>query len=149
MKYFIVFVAACVVAVNAAFDEEFKAKVIKKVEEVGTACAAQENANGDDIAELMAKKAPTRKEGKCLVACFHEKFGVQDKDGKLSLDGAIASIEPFKAANEEIYGKMKQVIEKCIAEVGDAGDRCETAIKFAGCGKREGEALGLNESLIM
>lgn len=44
--------------------------------EVGEKCAKQENASQQDIDELMTRKNPSRKEGKCLIACFNEEFGV-------------------------------------------------------------------------
>lgn len=45
------------------------------MQEVGMKCAEQEKANGDDIGQLMARQNPTRKEGKCLIACFNQAFG--------------------------------------------------------------------------
>lgn len=53
-------------------DPEMKQQMMAVMTEIATNCAKQENANPEELTNLMAKKVPTTKEGKCLLACFNE-----------------------------------------------------------------------------
>ncbi|XP_065158497.1 general odorant-binding protein 19d-like [Atheta coriaria] len=132
MKFIVAFVL-CVVVVNAELSKEFQEAVLKKVMEVGEKCAKQENASQQDIDELMTRKNPSRKEGKCLIACFNEEFGVQGKDGKMSKDGVMAALAPYKAEDEGLYNKLvKLLTEDCMPQV-KSSDRCEAAAELDAC----------------
>lgn len=39
-------------------------------------CATKESASADDTAEVLAKKVPSTKGGKCIYACLGETLGI-------------------------------------------------------------------------
>lgn len=61
-----------VVAVMAFDMEEAKGMFRNMSQE----CKDQEKASDDDVEEMVNQNYPSSKEGKCLVACMQETFGV-------------------------------------------------------------------------
>lgn len=60
------------VMVNAMDEEEAKEMLIGLSQD----CKDKEKATDDDVKLMVGKKYPTSKEGKCMVACMQEQFGV-------------------------------------------------------------------------
>lgn len=53
--------------------KEERMEALKKMVEE---CATKEGASADDTAEVIAKKMPSNKGGKCVYACIGETLGV-------------------------------------------------------------------------
>lgn len=73
MKYLpLLAVGLFVVAVTAIDKEEAKDMFRNMSQE----CKEQEKANDADVETMVNENYPETKEGKCLVACMQETFGV-------------------------------------------------------------------------
>lgn len=106
---------------------------MKEEDEIGEECLKQENASQADMDELTEKKNPTRREGKCLIACYYEAYEMKEKDGKITEEGILKSLRGFKEQDEDIYKNLvKIMVEICLPEVKST-DRCEAAAEFEAC----------------
>ncbi|CAH0561507.1 unnamed protein product [Brassicogethes aeneus] len=145
LKNFVVF--ACVLVAANAVSKEFMEKMMSKMMDVGQKCMVETKASSDDIAKLLAHQIPDTNEGKCMIFCFHKAFGVQTPDGALSLEGAIASLDPIKADDMELYEKVKSVFETCIPKTAVDADPCITAATLGECASDVGKSLGISPDM--
>jgi len=67
-----IFVASGVATVRGMDKEEAKDMFRSMSEE----CREKEKASKDDVEVMVNEKYPDTKEGKCLMACMQEQFGV-------------------------------------------------------------------------
>ncbi|KAF2904932.1 hypothetical protein ILUMI_01243 [Ignelater luminosus] len=148
MKYFLI--VPCLFVAAAALSQEFQEKAMDKMAEIAEKCVPAVGANDEDIGELMERKMPSRREGKCLIACFSKELGMM-KDGKPSKEGTIAALEPLKADDADLYDKAMKILETCEAELQKETetDECELAVKAAACTHKTGKEMGIDAESIM
>lgn len=56
-----------------------------------------------------------------------------NENGKLDKNGGEADLAKLKEADEDLYNKAIQVLDKCFEIVEDEEDPCDTALNFAIC----------------
>ncbi|KAF5285300.1 hypothetical protein FQA39_LY04399 [Lamprigera yunnana] len=129
MKLFIV--VSCFFANTYAISESYKSKAMGAMSEITEKCVKRVDATEEDIAELMEKKPPTRKQGKCLMLCFSKEVGMI-KNGKIDREGTLKMLEPLKADDAEAYAKVVNVMNKVFEEMAneEEEDECEYAFKL-------------------
>ncbi|XP_070499986.1 general odorant-binding protein 19d-like [Chironomus tepperi] len=122
---------AGLLAVNAMSDEN--KEMLKSFAED---CKKTENASDADV-ELMANEQfPDSKEGKCLIACMQEQFGVT-KDGVYQTENVKALIEMGVGEDEAKKSQAGPMAEACANQ--DDPDRCEKGLKISKCLAEEGK----------
>lgn len=93
-------------------------------------CKEKEKASDADVETMIDEKYPESKEGKCLVACMQEQFGIVD-NGKFSEEGFMSVASMACGDDKEQCGKMRELAKEC-STVTDP-DRCEQSIKIGKC----------------
>ncbi|KAF2904931.1 hypothetical protein ILUMI_01242 [Ignelater luminosus] len=143
MKTFIVL--SCVLVTAYGVSDAFLKDLKIKMADVGATCVTEVGANEADISEIMARKMPSRKEGRCLISCFLKKFHLQGADGKPDREGTMALLEPLHDDDAEMYTKLIQIAIKCGPEVSntDLTDHCDIALEIVACSMREGKLIGV------
>nr|AVH84911.1 odorant binding protein 4 [Harmonia axyridis] len=147
MFKFLFLVACALVAVNAV-SEQLKNEFIEKMTNIGGQCAKEVGANEEDIAELLAHKAPSRHEGECMIFCFHKHLGLMNEDGTFSKEGGLKALEPVKADDPKLYEKLVSIGKMCQEEVAKDDDKCKYATQLTVCGVKKGKEMGLDASMI-
>lgn len=69
-------------------------------------------------------------------------------DGKLDKANGIAKLDVFKDVDADLYGKAKQLLEKCYGTVVDEADPCDTGLNFAVCVKTSAAEVSLLDSKV-
>ncbi|KAF5308874.1 hypothetical protein FQR65_LT00574 [Abscondita terminalis] len=133
MRYSLI-ILPCLLAYTYGISQDYQSKALAVIAEIADKCVDSTGANEDDIAELMDKKPPSRKQGKCLMACFYKEMGAM-KNGKVDKDGTMEMLEPLKADDPDAYSKVISVMNKVFDEMAaeDEKDECEYAVKLADC----------------
>lgn len=100
-------------------------------------CKTKIGASEEDFQAAIKKELPTSKKGFCMLECVFNKANIM-KDGKLSVDGALKTMEPALSKNADMNRKARRILQACNKEVGKgANDQCDTAKMVAECFKRE------------
>ncbi|XP_044760915.1 general odorant-binding protein 19d-like [Coccinella septempunctata] len=146
LKFFVV-VAIALVSVNG-FSKELKQKFLDKINQDGSACAAEVGASEDDINELKSHKFPSRHEGECLIFCLHKRFNMMHDDGTINTEGAIETMKPLKEEDPELYDKFMTIGRRCTEEVQTQEDKCKYATELVQCAVKKGREIGLDEALL-
>nr|AIX97049.1 odorant-binding protein 3 [Dastarcus helophoroides] len=144
MKLLVIF-ATLVVSINC-LSQQLKESIMTKLEETGEKCMSKVGASDDDVAELIARKRPSRHEGMCMVHCFYEEFKIMDAEGNLSREESLKLLEPVKADDPDLYGKVIVIAKKCKEAVPKDSDLCLYATNLSECGVKESKAIGIEES---
>lgn len=107
---------------------------------VFTECKVKEGASDADLAEVVARKAPSTIGSKCIYACSQEAHGMV-KDGKLMV---ADTIEIFSKGfdDKKIIAAWSDVVTGC-GGITDA-DRCQRADKIFHCLTDNMAARGFN-----
>ncbi|EFA02861.1 odorant binding protein 17 [Tribolium castaneum] len=136
-------------SLTCALDQEFVDEFLEKMQEFGAQCAEETDATSDDIAELIARKLPpSTHEGKCMIFCMQKKFNMMKENGGIDRAGAIAALKPLQKADPELHQKVLKIFVTCGMRVKPSPDPCDTATELALCGKKEAEAIGLEDALL-
>nr|AIX97050.1 odorant-binding protein 4 [Dastarcus helophoroides] len=142
MKSYLVFL--CVVVAANALSQEFKDKVMAKLQAAAEKCTEETGATADDIAGLIAKKPPTTHEGQCMIFCMHKIFKVQKDDGSTGGEEAIKFLDPLKENDPALHDKMVQIYQTCANAPTDP-DPCVFATNLATCGIKTARELGIED----
>lgn len=109
-------------------------------------CKGKEGATDADEAEVLARKDPTTKGGKCIHACIGETLGLM-QGGKLNGDGMIDSVQKAFNGEEKAMNVIKQIVADCTS-ITDP-DRCEMAAKGYICSKGVMVKMGIDPETLM
>ncbi|KAK9722674.1 PBP/GOBP family [Popillia japonica] len=129
-------------------DQDFLDKANERMSQNVQECAETTGATKDDMMELMEIKIPSRKEAKCLLACYHKKYGIQDKDGKLDKSASIQAMKDLKVADPDLYEKAVKLFDTCTEQVPNQECECETAAIFMYCFNIYGQMMGLKPGMV-
>ncbi|KAL3266180.1 hypothetical protein HHI36_010364 [Cryptolaemus montrouzieri] len=140
------FLACALVAVNG-WSRELKDKFLGRLKEIEGGCAPEVGANADDIAEIMAHKAPSRHEGECMILCFYKRLDMMNDDGTINKEGALKLVDPLRTDDPDLYLKFIAIGKHCSEEVPEEEDKCKYATNLAQCGVKKGKEMGLDQSL--
>nr|AZK90209.1 odorant-binding protein 5 [Holotrichia oblita] len=145
MKFFVLL---SFIAFANCMDQDFLTKATARMSQYVEECAKDAGATKDDLAELMEIRIPSRKEGKCLLACYNKKYGIQDKDGKLDKEASIEAMKDLKLADTELYDKAVKLFDTCIDQVPNQDCECNTAAIFMYCFNINGGLMGLQPGMV-
>ncbi|KAJ3630305.1 hypothetical protein MTP99_011507 [Tenebrio molitor] len=145
MKFLLVLAALVVsaVAIDEAFLEECRSKVKKIVED----CVAEEKASESDYQQIMSMKVPESHEGKCVYFCAHKRLNMQNDDGSINKEGAMATFEIIKDMDSEFHDKVIEVYHRCLPTAVDS-DPCMYSVSLYNCFMKEAQAEGVHELII-
>ncbi|XP_031841018.1 pheromone-binding protein Gp-9-like [Nomia melanderi] len=134
------FLAACTFFLVAALvrgdaSEDMK-KYVESTQEMFAECATEAGLSSD-ISNVMPDELSDEEKNKfgCMHACIMKKTNVWD--------GSQFDMDKMKEQVSDIYkdkaDDVMKVIDKCVAEVKDAGDECTVAFMLMACAKKEME----------
>ncbi|TMW51720.1 hypothetical protein DOY81_003212 [Sarcophaga bullata] len=142
-KLFITLATLCIfgaVVVKGFDKKQAMASLMTKVDE----CKTEVGAKDSDIAELMEKKSPASKEGKCLLLCLMQKYEVMNGDGEFIKDAAIKHAEKYVDGDEARMAVATEIIDTCTA-IEVESDPCEAAAQYCMCFDEQAEAHGVKD----
>lgn len=147
MKYLVV-LSLCVTFAYA-LDQSFIEKFMARVQKSGTACKESSKVSDEEISNLMGKNPPKTKEGKCLMFCMNQEFGIQDANGKLTKDAAMKELQKVKDNNDmDTYNKALTVLNHCMGSITEHSDPCETAALYSTCALAKSKDVNLTEAVL-
>ncbi|KAB0799632.1 hypothetical protein PPYR_07512 [Photinus pyralis] len=128
-------------------SDEFKNALRMKMATFASACISEVGAGEADITDLVRKRIPSTREGRCLISCLQKKFGLQQSDGQPDRLGTMALLEPLHDDDPEMYKKVLQVAITCgpLVEKMKLTDACDVAVEVTTCAMREGKKFGLED----
>ncbi|GJQ65496.1 putative odorant binding protein [Trypoxylus dichotomus] len=144
---FLVFISA-VVAIATCIDEDFLSKANERMAKTVEECTASVGATKDDLMELMEIRIPSSKEAKCVLACYHKKYGIQDEGGKLDKATAMEAMKGLKVADPDLYDKAAKLFDICVDQVPNQDCECQTAAIFMYCFNIHGAMMDLKPGMV-
>ncbi|GJQ65498.1 putative odorant binding protein [Trypoxylus dichotomus] len=124
-------VLLCVIGANAVTKLQaiFQEHALKR----GSECLSEGiGATMDDLKAIVRHDIPTTRAGMCLITCIHEKFGVQEPDGKISKEGFMAFLEQIKD-DPAYYDVTKEHFLHCIETVPQDDEKCTIGTNLMSC----------------
>ncbi|KAK9722633.1 PBP/GOBP family [Popillia japonica] len=86
----------------------------------------------DDLKSIIDFDMPTTRAKMCLITCIHEKFGIQDANGKLMKDQTMAFLDILK--DDPPYHKLaRDHFVHCIETVSDDDEKCTIGANLMQC----------------
>ncbi|KAK4886229.1 hypothetical protein RN001_002500 [Aquatica leii] len=149
MQYLLII--PCIFVFTYAVSDQFVKEVKSKIVEIASDCISEVGASNEDVLELLSKKLPSTREGKCLVSCFQKKFGFQDENGKPDQERTLALLESLHDDDPVMYNNVLQIALTCSSEVYkmEIADHCDAAVAICVCAIREGQKFGLEDPFIL
>nr|AKI84366.1 OBP8 [Holotrichia parallela] len=99
---------------------------------VGPQCLEEIGATEDTLKKIANREIPTSREGMCLITCIHEKFGMQNSDGKTNRAGTLIFLEPLKE-DLAYYSRTKDHFMECLDTVSNEDEKCVIGTKLMEC----------------
>lgn len=145
MNLFSLLAFGLVVMVSAIDKEEAKEMFRNMSQE----CKEKEGAGDADVEMMINEKYPETNEGKCLMACMYEQFGVvsrkpvsvfeklsqhemfQVKEKKFSKEGFMSLAAMAAGDEKEKLKQAEEIADECKSVYHD--DRCAQAIMIGKC----------------
>lgn len=114
---------------------------METLKKMATDCAGKEGAAPNEVSEVLAKKMPSSKGGKCIYACIGETLSVM-KDNKVDVEGVVNVAKMAYDGDAEKEKKARELANDCLSAT-DA-DRCEAAAKIFDCGHQAFKTRGFS-----
>ncbi|XP_054730218.1 general odorant-binding protein 19d-like [Anastrepha obliqua] len=128
MKYFLVFLVVCSLAISYAEGQE----LLQKARAIANDCKPESGASDADIEALFKHEPAANDKAKCLSACMLKKMGLVDAGAKLNEDAALNILKAVADgdANREQLGK--ELIDGCKG-TPPKGNECESVEALREC----------------
>lgn len=129
MKFFLISTIGILAIASIAFaiDKEEAKEMFRGM---SSDCKESEKATDADVELMVSEKYPESREGKCLVACMQEQFGIV-QDNKFQKDVFLGLASIAIGENEDNLKKAEAIAEECKDVTHE--DRCERAILIGKC----------------
>nr|QKN21093.1 odorant-binding protein [Bactrocera correcta]QKN21541.1 odorant-binding protein [Zeugodacus tau] len=128
MKYFVVFLAICSLAISYTEADEFGEKAKKIAEE----CKAQVGASDDDVARMFKYEPSANDKAKCLNACTLKKLGTLDENNKVVDSAVVAYVKQVSGGDAEFEKLSMEIYSEC-KNTPENSNECEFAEAFRQC----------------
>ncbi|KAG5681357.1 hypothetical protein PVAND_010801 [Polypedilum vanderplanki] len=121
--------------VKAMTKDEAKEMMKSMAEE----CRKKEAASEAELEKMINEEYPTSKEGKCMIHCLQEQYGVT-QDGVYQKDTVKSLIEMMAGDDENKRAAAEDIAEECKSKTDS--DKCEQAILIGKCLEEGGKKRG-------
>ncbi|XP_053951177.1 general odorant-binding protein 28a-like isoform X2 [Anastrepha ludens] len=135
MKYFLVFLVICSLAISYAED------IQQKIKKIANDCKAESGGSDADIDALLKHQPAGSDKAKCLMTCFMKNFGLIDAGAKIDQDSALNVIKAVANGDANIEKLGKELIDAC-KDTPAKGNECESGEAVRECVIAKAKANG-------
>ncbi|XP_031344488.1 general odorant-binding protein 19d-like [Photinus pyralis] len=123
-------------AMAASFDPIKDAKMV-----IVNNCKTKVGASEEDLKIVLDHGLPSTDNGLCLVECLLTQ-GNMMKNGKLNVNGFLASAKREKKYTPEQVQKLEQLVSECDKEINASNvNGCQAAKKIVDCTTTKGKEI--------
>nr|AIZ03622.1 odorant binding protein 2-like protein [Anomala corpulenta]AKC58528.1 odorant binding protein 7 [Anomala corpulenta] len=128
--YRLIILFLCVLGANATTKllAIFQEHALK----TGLDCLSEVDATMDDLKSIINHDMPTTRAKMCLITCIHEKFGIQDANGKMLKDQTIAFLDVLKD-DPPYHNLAKDHFLHCLETVSETDEKCTIGANLMRC----------------